>query len=370
MPTPQGPPRIHSYAEILQHLGAAPSLLLGNGFSIGASRSYSYQAIYDSTRDTLPAIPRELFDKLGTSNFEQVMQILQDSCEINERYHGADIEPLNEKLLADLEATRRAMVEAIARDHLPSPSALGEEVDALGASKAGASKAGGSTAGESKADYAAGFLDRYARIFTTNYDLLLYWLTLRVRDADGYKYPDGLRRPDGADYGAFDPSIETTMFFLHGALHLYAHEGSARKTIARPNLRLMTLIQRLLADGKVPLFIAEGTPDQKRQRIEANTYLRSGLDALRSVEGDLVVFGHGLGPSDAHLLDALAANPRLERLFVGLYKDPETSTNLRLRAALAALRERLPAGRRLEIHLYASHTAPVWGPVPAARSGE
>lgn len=374
------PRLVLDYDDVLTRLEGAPSLLLGNGFSIGASPQYRYTALRERADEDLPEIAKSLFEKLKTSNFEQVMQVLEDARYVHDQYA---LDGLTERLVDDIEATRRAMVTAIAADHLPSPRALDQDpAEASGEDAENAEDVeDASTEGETKIDYAARFLEPYDRLFTTNYDLLLYWTAFRLQGADGrYKHPDGLVRPEGEDFGAFDPEIATTMFFLHGALHLYDQpldepiglplesspetaERTARKLVAQRNLRLKTLVDRLLAQGRLPLFIAEGTAEQKRLRIESNLYLRHCLEAFGAIDGDLVVYGHSLGPSDAHLLAAIAANPRLRRLFVGLYGDPEKAANLQIRAALAGLGARRRAlDRPLEIHLYASRTAPVWGP--------
>lgn len=368
------PHSLLSYEEVQQRLAAAsdapPTLLLGNGFSIACDPRYSYRALRENLEDTLPPVARGLLERLHTDNVEQVMQILEDARWVNDQLVGdrRRTGPLGRQLAAAHAATCAAMVEAIAQDHLESPA----EIDPGRGTLDGQSTDGSSD----RASRAVAFLAPYGTVFTTNYDLLLYWTLMRVRDraADGTalrgndrRWRDGFRRRSNARHGELDPEIDINVYYLHGALHLYTHQGddqpSVRKHIGRDNLRLLDIVRRTFERQALPLFVAAGRPEQKREAIARNPYLERAYRAFSEIEGDLVLFGLSLGASDQHLLDALAGNGALGTVYVSLYGDPDSAPGLALRSTLARLGRHAAdrRGRALDIHLFDSQSARPWG---------
>jgi hypothetical protein len=55
----------------------------------------------------------------------------------------------------------------------------------------------------------------------------------------------------------------------------------------------------------VPLFINEGTVQEKLKTIRSSDYLSFCYEQLLSHEGALCIFGHDLGTQDQHLVDAI-----------------------------------------------------------------
>ncbi|MEM8994050.1 MAG: DUF4917 family protein [Acidobacteriota bacterium] len=337
------------FAQVQGRLQAAgpdgASLLLGNGFSIACDPRYSYRALRQHADGLLPEVSRALLDRLGTDNLEQVLQIVEDARWVAERCGQSD---------GSLAETHRqtcvALVQALAADHLTSPRQIDIERD--------------------RSSRAVAFMGLFRRIFTTNYDLLLYWTLMKNpgdRD-EGYNYRDGFRRPEGERFGEFDPSVDTNVFYLHGALHLYesraeAGEVRARKHVRTGNRGLVTIVKGTFERGDFPLFVAGGRPEQKLATIKGSSYLNHCYDAFSTVPGPLVIFGWSLGDSDRHLLSALAANADLGPVYLSFYGDPESPTNLRLRATVAELRDRARErrGAPLDIFLFPSQSAAVWG---------
>jgi hypothetical protein len=97
---------------------------------------------------------------------------------------------------------------------------------------------------------ASDFLSKFTRVYTTNYDLLLYWTIIykkeRFRD---YFWGRNLMF-DLADVGVREN--KTRVFYLHGA----AFEGV--KKIRAQRADLLAQIYRNLRKGKVPVFVSEG----------------------------------------------------------------------------------------------------------------
>lgn len=332
--------------EVLERSEPAASLLLGNGFSIACDPRYSYRALREHAEDLLPEVSRALLDRLDTDNLEQVMQIVEDARWVAEQFDR----PGFDRDLASAHAkTCLALVQALAADHLTSPRQIDRDRD--------------------RSSHAVAFLSLFSRVFTTNYDLLLYWTMMKDaghRD-QGYNYRDGFRRPEGEQYGEFDGSVDVNVFYLHGALHLYEHQveqsTSARKHVRTGNRGLVKIVKSTLERGDFPLFVAGGRPEQKLETIRRSPYLRRCFDAFSQLDGPLVIFGWSLGDSDRHLLKALASNPQLGTVYLSFYGDADSPSNLRLRATVAELCEEAASlrGQPLEVTLFPSQGAGVWG---------
>ncbi|MEO1087571.1 MAG: DUF4917 family protein, partial [Acidobacteriota bacterium] len=142
-----------------------------------------------------------------------------------------------------------------------------------------------------------------------------------------------------------------------------AGDARARKHVRTGNRGLVTIVKSTFERGDFPLFVAGGRPEQKLDTIRGSSYLKRCYDAFSTVSGPLVIFGWSLGDSDRHLLSALASNADLGPVYLSFYGDPESPTNLRLRATVAELRElaRGLRGAPLEISLFPSPSAAVWG---------
>jgi hypothetical protein len=151
-------------------------------------------------------------------------------------------------------------------------------------------------------------------VFTTSYDLLAYW----AMGCRGFgPFMDHFR------YGGrceFDPKrtlsggSRTTVYFLHGALHLVTGKDGATWKLTQGNGNLDSLLNQFgrPIDGDAsarPLVVTEGSADDKLQAIEGNPYLSHVLGQLYRRDLPVVVFGSSLSEQDAHLVDALSENP-------------------------------------------------------------
>lgn len=325
--------QIEDYPALLASLDH-PTLLLGNGFSIACDRRYGYQALKKNVK--LPSISKDLLERLGTPNIEQAMQILEDTLWVAEKMKCRPCRQLKK----DYSDTRHAMAKAIAKDHLKTPN----DIDA---DQSGRCQAAGN------------FLRAYRRIFTTNYDLLLYWILMREMTSkeDTRLRLDGMPRDEGKDFGWFDAAREINVLYLHGALHIYAHGDETRKLIRKKDQSLVEMIDEIFKKGDEPLFVAAGRAEQKLRAIEDNAYLKYCFDEFSNIEGDLVIYGLSLGVGDA-----MATNKDLRSVSLGLYGDPDSASNLTLRAVARRLQD--TADKTLKIRFFDSKSAAVWDPVP------
>lgn len=336
------------YREVRNRIGRVRcQALLGNGFSIACNPIFRYERLYDNAVAAgLSERAQRVFARLGTNNFEGVMRLLEDAYWVAEEY-GASTPGL-EEMLQDVEIVKRTLVEAVASSHLENTGAVEDEMK----------------------DAALAFLEPYHNIFTTNYDLLVYWVNMHRQPKplwqDGFRSDSDL--PD-APYVVFSERLGGTrgLFFLHGALHLYLHRGELRKqTWIRTGRPLTQLIRESLARDEYPLFVAEGLPERKLEQIQRSGYLWYCLDKLARIQGPLVVFGHSLGESDSHIAEVVADNRELKDMYVGLFGDPDSESNIAVRRSVAAIqrrrRERVgPSNdKQLNVYFYDSASAPVW----------
>jgi hypothetical protein len=342
------PDQYQTYQQLLEGLPSGRvHLLLGNGFSIACDPIFRYASLYDAAVQAgLSLRAQQVFARLGTNNFEGVLRLLEDAEWVALQY-GITPAQLTE-VRVDVDVVRNTLVQALTSAHLDHPGLIADE-------RKGAARR---------------FIDRYHNVFTTNYDLLLYWVVLHGEHAshqDGFR-PDE-EAPD-AQYLVFTERLgdRKAIFYVHGAIHLYLQGGDLRKhSWIRSDRRLTDLIREGLQQGRYPLFVAEGTPDKKLEQIQRVGYLWYALEKLSRIRGPLVVFGHSLGESDRHISAALARNTDLRELFVGLHGDPERTENQLIRAAAQGLveeRRRITGNRRgqqLAVHFFDSSTTAPWG---------
>lgn len=341
------PSSLLKYEEVLDRLGKGTAhVLLGNGFSVACDPIFSYGRLYDAAVSAgLSERAQEVFSYLGTNNFEGVMRLLDDANWIAGTY---GLLPLGKPsdMLADVEIVKNTLIEAVANSHLPHTGFVDDE----------------------KKVAAHQYLNRFQNVFTTNYDLLAYWVAM---SANPIVFQDGFREDhEAAPYVVFSERLGRNrgIFYLHGALHLYLAGGELRKHCwSRTHTPLTDLIKAGLSEKNYPLFVAEGSADQKLQQIQRSGYLWYCLDKLARIASPLVIFGQSLGESDQHILDILAKNLDLSTIYLGIYGGNNTPAAQMMWDAA----EQLKAGRAeasakrgrdsdLDVYFYASETASVW----------
>jgi hypothetical protein len=286
------------------------NLLAGNGLSRQVWPSFAYESLYERACDSkaLTKKDRALFEARGTENFELVLSALATSIETL-RALGRGTDAL-EKRYASVQG---ALGRAVRDVHAPMASVPEERRAALR---------------EVLLDY------RY--VFTTSYDLLLYWAVAVDFSgfADFFWGPDGTFDPARTSVYPADP---TRLLYLHGALHLTV-DGEG--VVAKRRRSGRSLLEQF--DDQPPplrpLLVTEGSSAEKHRIIINNDYLDFGLTRLRRQKLPLVVFGQALGPQDKHLVDALNVQPE-RPVAVGLLPGSVADVRARqgeLRGALTA----------------------------------
>ena len=151
----------------------------------------------------------------------------------------------------------------------------------------------------------------YDYVYSTNYDLLLYWSMMDDRDRFkdfvwGRDRVNHRNSFDVTDTDLWDEDTPTTkVLFLHGGLHLYkSPDGRTFKKLSGEDGDLLGLFD--VKGDAIPLFISEGTSKDKLSSIIRNDYLSFCYERFSKHRGSLVLFGHSLSPEfDQHLIDAM-----------------------------------------------------------------
>ncbi len=117
-------------------------------------------------------------------------------------------------------------------------------------------------------------------------------------------------------------------------------------------------------DDKFPLFVAEGTSGQKKNKIRHNAYLYQCYKVLtanvREGRHCFFVFGHSLAENDDHVLKRLGKG-RFPTLYVGIYGDPHSESNRRIISRANQIASWRGPRNALEVVFFDSASANVWG---------
>lgn len=339
-----------SFPEALQRVPANknPYLLLGNGFSRACRNNiFAYDALFQRADfAALSPSARQAFEALATTDFEVVMRGLRAASSLVHLY-GDSHKMLAEQLRRDADGLREVLVATIANSHPERPGDIAPE--AYAACKV--------------------FLSHFGRIYTLNYDLLLYWTLMQDELEPKLPCDDGFRAAEDDDhenpyeYVTYDVTNtnQQCIFFLHGALHLFdAGREVVKFTWCRTGISLIDQVRDALARDYYPLFVAEGKSDQKLARINHSDLLSRAYRSIAEIGRPLFIYGHSLAPNDEHIFRKIERG-KVRDLFISIYGDPNGEDNRRAIARALRMRESRPKSRPLNLHFYDAASAHVWG---------
>lgn len=341
---------ILTYEQVLSALPNTKYLLLGNGFSIACDKIFSYTNLYSYAKEHgLTEHVQKVFTHLGTSNFEGVLRLLEDSKWVSKHYKLTSARGTKFSIAKDLASVKKALLSAVAKTHLPYPASVEDE----------------------RKNRCAQFLAPYEVVFTTNYDLLLYWISIhslaQLKQQDCFRAP--IDDPD-AKYLVFTEHLgqEKGILFIHGALHLYFEGGEVRKhSWVRTGTTIIELVKEGLEKNQYPHFIAEGKAKKKLEQIHRSDYMSYCLAKLGRIKSPLVIYGLALNENDYHIANAIAENKGIDKIYVGLYEKPEHSSNKAIFRAVDVMQDRRKLAtkndrysKELSVEYYDSKTASIW----------
>jgi Domain of unknown function (DUF4917) len=314
---------VQEFTRMMQDLAAKKrrvSLLLGNGFSMAYDPViFSYNSLYEFLQSGNDEDLKILFSTVNTRNFELVMDQVQVAVKLIDVFGGSP--ELSGQIGEAASRLKSGLITAIEKLHPDFVFSLSVERS------------------QCCARFLKPFVESKGHIFTTNYDLLLYWVLMSqgVRPCiDGFGR-DTLNE-DEVKRGE-DPIVselywgpnrkEQNVHYLHGALHLFDSGATVEKEQYDPGTVIMTKIRKRMNRQSYPIFVAAGSAEEKLDHIRHNSYLSNCYDRIADLEGSVVTYGFSFGASDDHIIEALnraakkAPDVRLWSVYIGCYSDKD-----------------------------------------------
>ncbi len=343
--------KLENYSDAIKHLNSQKRekhLLLGNGFSMSYDKNiFSYNALSDFFDKTEDSLLQKLFTIINTRNFESIMKQLDIFHELALEF-SAD-EKFAKDIVTARDTLKSKLVDAISELHPEHVFKIPED----------------------KSHKCAAFLQEYlgagGSVFSTNYDLLLYWVLMQNQDkltniTDGFGRDTIEKDEYEKDYEPELGELEwgnnrdaQCVHYVHGALHLFDSGVAIRKETYDGNSYLLDNIKARIENKEYPIFVTAGDGNKKLEHILHNQYLDYCYKKLSSISGSLVTFGFNFGEYDDHIIDAINKaskqdiNNKLWSIYIGVYSDADKSHI-----------EGLVHKFKCKVHLFDSKTAPVW----------
>lgn len=280
-------------------------LLLGNGFSLNFTDRFDYKSLFKKFLAKCNPKHRHIFKSFETTNFEFILGKLLHAIFVNRIFNIDDsrIEEMEEAS----QCLKDGLVETIQDIHPLAGDIDKERLERIG-------------------DQLSNFND----IFTLNYDLSLYRIILVLNDKHRRgesvgQYSDYFWDNYDAQFLCFATSEEFEgykhPYYLHGALFLFkeaSYDLKLRRE-ADSSMELVKLIKDAIQGGRMPLFVSEGTHEDKLEAIRQSDYLKFALNRLKEAENSLVIFGTSLANPDQHIVDAINRNDRDLAVSIHIY---------------------------------------------------
>jgi hypothetical protein len=294
------PYEIKSWEEISERYRSA--ILLGNGASISISNRFCYDSLKEHAEDQghITEAVSEVFRFFDTEDFELILRVLWQAQNVNTALGTEE-----NRTTQTYREVRQALIETVRNIH-PPQNDVGFPIEHISV-----------------------FLRRFKHVLSLNYDLTVYWaMMVNQNNPEGHVYKDCfVKSVFDEDWERFSTPIGrqkncTTVFYPHGNLALFRNRIEEERKIAAVggNDLLETILQRWGSGDSVPLFVSEGTTQQKTRSIMGSSYLRTVLrSVIPSIETSLVVYGWGFGEHDAHIINALSRSS-IERIAVSVYR--------------------------------------------------
>jgi hypothetical protein len=263
------------------------SLLLGNGASQVIWPKFGYCSLYDQARcsvsNPLTLEDENLFQKFNTRNFELILEKLISARSVMELMPESGV--YLDRIQQHYKRVQDALIEAVRNVHVPR-----SKVDDM-----------------TILEHLCLELKKYRCIYTTNYDLLLYWIMSR----DWSAYTDYFSSPSGTNASdlVFDITTRRSVsparpvLYIHGALHLYRSKSRLTYKLRwNSDGNILDRFGKYPEPDAVPLFVSEGTSKDKISAIDQSGYLSFAYGHFALNRDKLVIFGQSLSESDMHIV--------------------------------------------------------------------
>lgn len=334
--------KIKTFEECIAESKGKKHLVLGNGFSIDLfPEIFNYKRLAEKVTDPKMVA---LFKGFKTSDFEFVVLKLTECLKVIDHYDLSKL--ISPKVAADSEKLKQILIEVITESHPPNPSEIFDV----------------------QYDSCYEFLMHFdeGRKYTFNYDLLLYWVYMHflIHPDKVLKMDDGFRTDESNDSMVswqIGREHNQTLYYVHGAMHIFRSDSGLIEKYTWKN-KQKTIAQQVkesIEKDKFPLFISEGTTEHKLKRIKESGYLSRGFSSVKSIKGDLFIFGHSLRDEDDHFFDVMNENKGINKVFISLFGHPESEANEVIIDKIDRWKEKYSSEKR-DYTIYNSESAKVW----------
>lgn len=285
------------------------TLLIGNGASIALSEKFSYRSLFDYAKDhDLLQKSLPLFSRFKSNNFEEILLACWYANMVN-----SALENPSHQITELHNEIRDALIRTINEIH-PEYSNI-----------------------EQTLPYIASFASKFRTIFSLNYDITFYWSILQFNSTHRYHFKDlfinGTFDPDTKKYrNNFNNNRESTLvFYPHGNLFIKRNNKDfIESKIQNNNCTNQNLLENIIenwnSESCTPVFISEGTSENKVSSIMKSQYLSKVYENIlkKEIKRSLVIYGFSFSDNDDHILKAIAKN-KIKRVAVSVYSSQEES---------------------------------------------
>jgi hypothetical protein len=347
--------KLQSYQDVVKSLndkGRKKHLLFGNGFSMAYDRNiFSYNALSNFIEKTGDPLIKDLFQRLNTKNFELIMQQLENFCEVATIF--SDDKSLVPKIRSAIDKLKDSLIEAVKELHPEHVFKVSEEKS------------------QACIQFLQEFLNKDGLVFSTNYDLLLYWVLMRNGaknaidgfgrnletdlDDENYVEPENLEYSE-LRWGKYKE--EQTIYYLHGTLPIFDAGVSIVKAEYDTEHFLLENVKERIDRKEYPIFVTAGNGKEKLTHIMHNKYLSFCFEKLCNIEGSLITFGFNFGEYDTHIIDAINIAAKMGKkmpdklwsLYIGVYSEDDLKH-------INSIKKKF----KCKITPYDARTANIWG---------
>ncbi|MFM4856996.1 DUF4917 family protein [Aeromonas hydrophila] len=264
------------------------SLLLGNGASRAVDDCFSYDSLKLRAEELglFNKNVTKLFEYFNTSDFELVLRLIWQANNVNKALEIEDADTYEAYI-----HVRECLINAVQDIH-PQHAKIIEYLP-----------------------NAYHFIKRFNTILSLNYDIFLYWTMMFGNERqDFHKFKDcWIRSEFDENWENYRQSLNdydrdiSLVFYPHGNLVLARNNIEYEsKLTGQGNNLLDTILASWRSESYIPLFVSEGTSQQKTSAINNSHYLSTVYrEVIPSISDNLVIYGWNFGEHDLHILRRL-----------------------------------------------------------------
>lgn len=342
---------LQTYDEVVKYLNSkkrTKHLILGNGFSMSYDKGiFSYNALSTFIDKTSNELLKKLFSTIKTKNFELVMQQLDNFIEIAKIF-SSDTQLVG-KIREASDTLKDSLIEAVKELHPEHVFKVSDEKSI------------------SCFNFLNDYISNSGSIYSTNYDLLLYWVLTRNNSEfaiDGFgrelENPDETIKGDDPEYSELrwgKNKKKQTIFYLHGTLPFFDTGIDIIKEEYDLEHFLLQKIKDRMENKEYPIFVTAGGAQEKLNHIMHNKYLSHCYEQFSTIQGSLISFGFNFGEYDTHIIDAInkaalygqKSGEKLHSIYIGVFSDSDLDHI-----------ENIKNKFKCKVNLYNARTVRIW----------